>query len=129
MSNRALVPGVSDSPPVGSRNTRFSRFTSDRSGNSRLKRHVDEVTDDTIAFVSANRITDTGSRLNRFEKNATLEVEGSDLEDGQYQVDENISAAILQLATIGISSDIAGPTVTLRTKNNRNRHRYHSNVS
>jgi len=90
---------------------------------------MDEITDTTIAFVASDRITDTGARMDRFGENQVIEVEGSDLEDGQYQTVGVVSSAILELATFQIANDVAGPLVTLRGKTNRNRNRFQSNVN
>ena len=107
---------------------RQSRFRGLRFGNDPYSRHVDQFADTTIAFVSPDKITDTGSRLARFVENSIIEVIGSGAEDGQYQVTVS-TAAQLTLASIGIANAIAGPSVTLRSKNNRNRNRYAVNVN
>jgi len=120
-------PGLNDATPAGSRNRRVNRF--DGAGdNDPFNRHVLELEDTTIAFVTPNQITDTGNRLARFEPNSIIEISGSGAEDGQYQVATSVAGA-LTVVEGGIASAIAGPSVKIVAKNNRNRNRFSSLVA
>ncbi len=120
-------PGQNDATGAGDRNRRVNRF--DAAGdNDPFERHVLELEDTTIAFVAPNQITDSGNRLDRFEVNSIIEISGSAAEDGQYQVLTSAPGA-LTVVEGGIASVIAGPSITIASKNNRNRNRFSSLVA
>jgi hypothetical protein len=117
MSARTKSPGFDQRS--GNRNRRVNRYLSGAVGggnhSSRRHRLADGVG---LAFVSPDQITDTENDLAKFNPIENVDVQGSVAQDGVYTVDTRV-AGQLDMIEQTITAEIAGPSIAVRSLDNR----------
>lgn len=107
-------PGFNNA--AGSRNRRVNRFAGSE-GNRTRKRH--RLTDDiTLAFVLPDQITDSNNDLGKYTVGEFVDAQGSTAQDGEYEV-ATVVAGQLDMVEQTITAEGAGPSIAVRTRDNR----------
>ncbi len=124
MSAIAKAPGFDDvsgtlaTAPRG-RNRRINRYTAQAvgGGNKTARRHrsVDGIT---IAFVSPDQITDSGTDFLQFRVGEFVAAEKSVAQDGNYEV-ATVIANQLDMVEQTITAEIAGPSILIKSLDNK----------
>lgn len=105
-------PGFNNA--AGSRNRRVNRYVD---GNQNDIRHK-QTRDTTLAFVSPDQVTDSGSDLAKFNVGEYVDAERSVAQDGTYEV-ATVVAGQLDMVEQTITAEGAGPDILMKSRNNR----------
>lgn len=101
---------------AGQRNRRVNRYLA--TGDNRTRKRHRGTTGIGLAFVSPDQITDSNSDLAQFPVLDLVDVQGSVAQDAEYEV-ATVLAGQLDMVEQTITAEIAGPSIAIRSRDNR----------